>query len=109
MIAQKDSSIEDAEKAKRVLEDKIDRKEVMSGLLAPLGKEKAKVMTELLESVKTSNLKTAFKKYLPAVLDEKNVSTKDETKTLTEGKVTEHTGDREVVTEESCRQEVMPK
>ena len=58
-------------------------------------------MSELLESVKTSNLKSAFKKYLPAVLDEKNVSTKEETKTLTEGKVTEHTGDPEVVTEES--------
>ncbi|OUU22221.1 MAG: hypothetical protein CBB97_15515 [Candidatus Endolissoclinum sp. TMED37] len=101
VIAQKDSSIEDAEKAKRVLEDKINRKEVMSGLMAPLGKEKAKVMNELLESVKTSNLKTAFKKYLPAVLDEKNVSTKEETQTLTEGKMTEQTGDREVVTEES--------
>ena len=68
----------------------------MSDLLAPLGKEKRQVMNEFLESVKTSNLKTAFKKYLPAVLDEKNVSTKEETKTLTEGKVTEHTGDREV-------------
>ena len=32
-------------------------------------------MSDLLESVKTSNLQTAFKKYLPAVLDEKNVST----------------------------------
>ena len=52
-------------------------------------------MSDLLESVKTSNLKTAFKKYLPAVLNE-NVSGKTETKrTLTEGKVTEHTGDRE--------------
>jgi hypothetical protein len=101
VIAEKDSSIENAEKAKRVLEDKIDRKEVMASLMAPLGKEKAKVMNELLESVKTSNLKTAFKKYLPAVLDEKNVSTKEETQTLTEGKMTEQTGDREVVTEES--------
>jgi hypothetical protein len=55
-------------------------------------------MSDLLESVKTSNLKSAFKKYLPAVLDEKNVSTKEETKTLTEGKVTERTGDRGVAT-----------
>ena len=101
VIADKDSNIEDAQKAQRILEDKINRKEVMSDLLAPLGKEKRQVMNELLESVKTSNLKTAFKKYLPAVLDEKNVSTKEETKTLTEGKVTEHTGDREVATEES--------
>ena len=61
-------------------------------------------MSELLESVKTSNLKSAFKKYLPAVLDEKNVSTKEETKTLTEGKVTEHTGDRVVVRKNHSRQ-----
>jgi len=53
-------------------------------------------MSDLLESVKTSNLKTAFKKYLPAVLNE-NITAKAETKqTLTEGKVTEHTGDRVV-------------
>ena len=93
VIADKEADIEGAKKAQRILEDKIDRKEVMSGLLAPLGKEKREVMSELLESVKTSNLKSAFKKYLPAVLDEKNVSTKEETKTLTKGKVTEHTGD----------------
>ena len=103
VIADKDSNIEDAQKAQRILEDKINRKEVMSDLLAPLGKEKRQVMNELLESVKTSNLKTAFKKYLPAVLDEKNVSTKEETKTLTEGKVTEITGDREVATQEESQ------
>jgi hypothetical protein len=55
-------------------------------------------MVDLLETVKTTNLKTAFKKYLPAVLNEK-VSTEAK-QTLTEGKVTEHTGDRgeEVIT-----------
>ena len=98
VIADKDADIEGAKKAQRILEDKMNRKEVLSGLLAPLGKEKATVMSDLLESVKTSNLQTAFKKYLPAVLDEKNVSTKEETQTLTEGKVTEITGDREVAT-----------
>jgi len=97
VIADKDADIEGSKKTQRILEDKMNRKEVLSGLLAPLGKEKATVMSDLLESVKTSNLQTAFKKYLPAVLDEKNVSTK-ETKTLTEGKVTERTGDRGVAT-----------
>ena len=52
-------------------------------------------MSDLLESVKTTNLKTAFKKYLPAVLNE-SVSAQAETKTLTESKVTEHTGNRVV-------------
>jgi len=57
-------------------------------------------MSDLLETVKTNNLKTAFKKYLPAVLNE-SVSAKAETKTLTESKVTEQTGDRGVKQETS--------
>ena len=97
-ITAKDEAITSAETAQKVLEDRMDRKEVMESLLSPLGKEKRSVMVDLLETVKTTNLKTAFKKYLPAVLNEK-VSTEAK-QTLTEGKVTEHTGDRgeEVIT-----------
>jgi len=95
VITEKEETITNAQKAERVLQDRMNRKDVLEGLLAPLGKEKRDVMVDLLESVKTSNLKTAFKKYLPAVLNE-TVSTKEETQTLTEGKVTEHTGNREV-------------
>ena len=91
-ITAKDEAITSAETAQKVLEDRMDRKEVMEGLLSPLGKEKRTVMVDLLETVKTTNLKSAFKKYLPAVLNEKVSS---ETKqSLNEGKVTEHTGDR---------------
>jgi hypothetical protein len=64
----------------------------MESILRPLGKEKRSVMVDLLETVKTTNLKTAFKKYLPAVLNE-GVS-KETKQSLNEGKVTEHTGDR---------------
>lgn len=99
MIAEKDAAITDAKRKARVMEDRMNRKAVLEGLLAPLAKDKRSVMTDLLESVKTENLKTAFKKYLPAVLNE-TVSAKTETKqTLTEGKVTEHTGDRAATTE----------
>ena len=91
-ITAKDEAITSAETAQKVLEDRMDRNKVMEGLLAPLGKEKRTVMVDLLETVKTTNLKSAFKKYLPAVLNEKVSS---ETKqSLNEGKVTEHTGDR---------------
>ena len=38
-------------------------------LLAPLNEEKAQVMKTLLESVQTPKLKSAFDKYLPAVLN----------------------------------------
>jgi|TARA_R110002110_G_scaffold299491_3_gene513731 hypothetical protein len=91
-ITAKDETITSAETAQKVLEDRMDRNKVMESLLGPLGKEKRTVMVDLLETVKTTNLKSAFKKYLPAVLNE-SVST--ETKqSLNEGKVTEHTGDR---------------
>jgi len=92
-ITAKEEAITSAETAQKVLEDRMDRKEVMEGLLAPLGKEKRDVMVDLLETVKTTNLKSAFKKYLPAVLNEK-VSTTETKQSLNEGKVTEHTGDR---------------
>jgi hypothetical protein len=41
----------------------------MADLLKPLAKEKAAVMSELLESVQTSKLQSAYEKYLPAVLN----------------------------------------
>jgi hypothetical protein len=96
MIADKEAAITEASRKQRVMEDRMSRKTEMDSLLAPLAGEKRRVMSDLLESVKTSKLKTAFKKYLPAVLNE-NVTAQAETKTtLTESKVTEHTGDRGV-------------
>jgi len=92
-ITEKEKAITNAETAQRVLEDRMDRQKVMEGLLSPLGKEKRNVMIDLLETVKTTNLKTAFKKYLPAVLNE-GVSSEAK-QSLNEGKVTEHTGNRD--------------
>ena len=91
-ITAKEEAITSAETAQKVLEDRMDRKEVMEGILAPLGKEKRDVMVDLLETVKTTNLKSAFKKYLPAVLNE--TVSNEAKQSLNEGKVTEHTGDR---------------
>jgi hypothetical protein len=101
VIAEKEAAIIEAKRKNRVMEDRMNRKAVVEGLLKPLTGKKREVMIDLLESVKTENLKTAFKKYLPAVLNE-TVSAKVETKqTLTEGK-TEHTGDRtSTIVEES--------
>ena len=41
----------------------------MSELLGPLSGDKRSVMSQLLESVQTKKLQSAFDKYLPAVLD----------------------------------------
>ena len=96
MITTKEADVAKAQKAKRVMEDRMNRTAKLDELLSPLAGQKRSVMSDLLETVKTTNLKAAFKKYLPAVLNE-SVSAQAETKTnLTEGKVTEQTGDRGV-------------
>jgi len=75
----------------RVAEDKYARKEKLNSLLAPLGKEKKEIMSDLLESVKTENLEKQFDKYLPSVLDGETPRVK---KTLSESVVKEHTGNK---------------
>lgn len=71
---------ESAKKASSLLEgldtklkstqDLVERQGVLSELLSPLAKDKRVVMKELLESVQTKNLRVAYNKYLPSVLNE---------------------------------------
>ena len=86
LLAQKDQKLAEAveltEKAKVVVESKErelrmirennQRQDLMQELLAPLNKDKAEVMRNLLESVQTTRLKSAFEKYLPAVLEDRS-------------------------------------
>ena len=90
-ITEKSTIVESREREIRIQKDLMERKAVMSELLAPLGADKRELMKELLESVQTPKLSTAFDKYLPTVMEgEKKKSVKA---TLTEG--TEVTGNRE--------------
>jgi hypothetical protein len=80
--------LKDAEKsieeAKAVIESKerqissqkdlMERKAMMAELLKPLSKDKAEVMSQLLESTQTDKLKSAYEKYLPAVMEDAPVS-----------------------------------
>jgi hypothetical protein len=80
--------LKDAEKsieeAKTVIESKdaeltrqkdlMERKATMAELLKPLSKDKAEVMSQLLESTNTDKLKSAYDKYLPAVMEDAPVS-----------------------------------
>jgi hypothetical protein len=66
----------------------------MSELLKPLNKEKQAVMVQLLENVQTAKLRTAYDKYLPAVLNNTAAAPKAEKQAvLTESRV-EVTGDK---------------
>ena len=59
-IAEGEDSVKLTESKLKVAEDRFERKEKLNELLAPLGKEK-KEQADLLESVKTENLKSLNK------------------------------------------------
>jgi hypothetical protein len=68
-ISQKDTIVESKDREIRITKDLMERKAVMSEMLAPLSADKREVMQSLLESVKTSKLRDAYDKYLPAVIE----------------------------------------
>jgi hypothetical protein len=83
----------------RIIKESTQREKEMEKLLSPLNKEKAEIMKALLESVQTPKLKSAFDKYLPAVLN--TGSPKAGAKTaLTESVIKEVTGDKETAKKE---------
>ena len=91
-IAESEDSVKLTESKLRVANDRFERKEKLNELLAPLGKEKKEIMSDLLESVKTENLEKAFNKYISSVLEGEAPRVK---KTLSESVVKkEHTGDK---------------
>jgi hypothetical protein len=90
-IADKEDATKLVESKLKVAEDRFERKEKLNELMAPLGKEKKEIMSDLLESVKTDNLEKQFNKYLPSVLDGETPRVK---KTITESVTKEHTGDK---------------
>ena len=69
-VQESQTVLESQKRQIRVLNERRERERVMNELLSPLNKEKRTVMSNLLESVKTENLRIAFEKYLPAVLND---------------------------------------
>jgi hypothetical protein len=82
--------VESKEREIRIIKESNERQSTMDDLLAPLNKEKAEVMRNLLESVQTARLKNAFEKYLPAVLEDRSTKA---SKVIVES-VSEVTGDK---------------
>ena len=71
VASEKATLVESKEREIRVIRESSERKSLMADLMKPLSKEKAAVMSELLESVQTAKLQSAYDKYLPAVLNSK--------------------------------------
>ena len=86
--------VESKEQEIAMIQEGVERKEKINELLKPLNKDKAAVMTDLLESVQTSKLKTAFDRYLPAVLDGKSIE-KENKKSIIKENRSEVTGDKQ--------------
>ena len=84
--------VESKEREIRIIKESAQRRDIMTDLLKPLNREKATVMTELLENVQTAKLQSAYEKYLPAVLNN-SVVKKSEKAILSESHV-EVTGDK---------------
>ena len=82
--------VESKERELRIVKESNQRQRTLDELLSPLNEEKAEIMRNLLESVQTPRLKTAFEKYLPAVLENRAAR---EPKVLTE-QLSTVTGDK---------------
>ena len=100
-INDKEAKVVEATKEVAKINESRARETAMSELLAPLSKDKRKLMSNLLESVNTPKLKAAFNKYLPTVLNE-SVTTAATNKTkLNETQTTEVTGNKDATTQET--------
>jgi hypothetical protein len=89
---EKATLVESKEKEIKIIKESADRKQILANLLKPLNKEKAAVMSELLESVQSDKLQNAFEKYLPAVLN--NTPTKSAPKAVLAESRSTVTGDK---------------
>jgi len=68
-IEEKNVLVESKEREVRIIKESAERKERLADMLKPLNKEKSAIMRDLLESVQTDKLQSAYEKYLPAVLN----------------------------------------
>ena len=93
-LEEKSKIVEKKEQEIVIIKESVERKDTINTLLKPLNKDKAGIMTDLLESVQTSKLKTAFDRYLPAVLDGKKI-VKESKKSIIKENRTVATGDKQ--------------
>ncbi len=86
-----------------MMKEEMTRIKTLSELLAPLSPKQRKIMSTLLEGVKTENLSVQFKKYLPSVIDEttiKQIPVKTVVNESNDSLTTVVTGDRSIKLED---------
>jgi len=102
-IREKEALVESHKKQIRMITESNQRTAMLEELLAPLNESKREVMKNLLESVQTNRLKSAYEKYLPAVLNDSPVKGR---KALNES-IREVTGDKTVKATDEDRSNVI--
>ncbi len=85
-VAESKKLVESKNREVKVIQESAQRKQVMAELLGPLSKDRASVMSDLLEGVQTAKLRSVYDKYLPSVLNETKSSAPAKAKVLTEGR-----------------------
>ena len=68
-ITEKTKLVESAAAQIKAAQDRTQRLELMNEMLAPLARDKKAIMEEMLQDIKTVNLKEAFNRYLPTVMN----------------------------------------
>lgn len=68
-LDEKSKLMETADAKVRAANERLQRIQTLNELLAPLARDKKTVMEDLLKDIKTQNLREAFNRYLPAVVN----------------------------------------
>jgi len=88
-VAEEKSAIAESKDTEiAAINESIARNNTINELLSPLSKDKARVMSDLLESVDTNKLKASYDKYLPAVMNGSKSSMLNESKQSITSEVT---------------------
>lgn len=98
-IAEKEALVESKNREVRIIKESAVRKDKLAELLGTLNKEKASVMSSLLESVQTDKLQAAYDKYLPAVLNNAAPAKVEKPKAVLAEARVEVTGDKSAKTD----------
>jgi len=91
---EKAALVESKDREIRIIKESREREQTLNDLLKPLNKDKQSVMMSLLENVQTEKLKSAFDKYLPAVLNNAAAAPKAEKPAMLAESRVEVTGDK---------------
>ena len=88
-IKSKQKLVESASTQIKAANDRATRMELLNEMLTPLNRDKKAVMEEMLRDIKTTNLREAYNRYLPTVMN-------GETKSVVKQQLAEHTQNKSV-------------